>query len=345
MSALENLTEFEGLVAPSLTRDDQALCLVVIAGTFDLPPPGQPSRDPLGVAQTQPPVPSGDIFEGDGAAAFLDVEGQLSYVRHGTDVYVRGSAHAPGGTPTTRAQVGVRVGSLQAGAVVFGDRHWDHGLRGTVPSSPRPFTEIELSWSRCFGGWVDDGRADAIAAAERNPAGVGNHANEDDALGKPLPNFERADALISSFGDRPLPRGFGPVARHWTPRRGFGGTYNDAWVELRAPRWPPDFNEQFFNAAVDDLHSTQHFVGGEAVQLVGLAAEGGFGFLLPQRRLLVRYILSSGDIRVTPTLDAVTLDTDKRQATLIWRATIPRELTEIRGVVVRELESWEDAPA
>lgn len=344
MSALENLSSFEATLAPSLSKDDRDLTLVVVAGTFELPPPGRSSSEPLRVAESQLPVPAGDVFVGDGPSAYLETEGQLSYVRAGTDVYLKGTAHAPDGRPATRGQVGLSLGSLRKGAIVFGDRHWDHGVRGTIPSSPKPYTAFELSWTRCFGGWVDSGGAGAIAAAELNPAGVGNHANENDALGKPLPNFERAEALISSFGDRPKPQGFGPSARHWMPRRPFGGTYDETWVKLRAPRWPPDFDERFFIAAADGLHAAPHLIGGEPVQLVGLAAEGGFGFNLPRRRLLTRFVLHEGDIRVMPTLDAVCLDTDARTVTLIWRASVPRGLTDIRGVVVRELESWEDEP-
>jgi len=344
MSALENLSAFEATLAPSLTKDDRDLTLVVVAGTFDLPPPGRPSSEPLKISETQPPVPSGDVFVGDGPSAYLQTEGQLSYVRPGTDVYLEGTAHAPDGRPTPRGQVALSVGPLRKGAIVFGDRHWDHGVRGTVPSSPKPYTEIELSWTRCFGGWVDGGSAAAIAAANLNPAGVGNHASEKDALGKPLPNFERPEELLASFGDRPKPQGFGPVARHWMPRRPLGGTYDDTWVELRAPRWPPDFDEAFFVAAAEGLHAPTHLTGGEAVQLVGLAPEGGFGFNLPARRLLTRFVLHDGDVRLAPTLDAVCLDTDARTVTLIWRASVPHALTETRGVVVRELESWEADP-
>lgn len=344
MSALENLSPFEVMVAPTLTADDHPVVLAVISGTFELPAPGEATRDPLPLADTQRSVASGDVFVGEGPCAYLEVEGQLAFTRPGTDVYVQGTAHAPQGRPTPRSQIGVRVGELKKGAVVLGDRYWDHGLRGTVPSAPKPFTSIELSWARCFGGWVDGGSQAAKDAAERNPAGVGNHASDKDGLGKPLPNFEDPNALIASFGDRPKPHGFGPVARHWMPRRPLGGTYDDTWVELRAPRWPPDLDERFFVAAAEGLHATPHLVGGEPVQLVGFAPEGGYGFLLPRRDILVRFVTHEDSIRLTPTLDAVAIDTDARTLTLTWRASVIRELTDLRGVVVRELESWEDAP-
>lgn len=343
MSALENLTPFDALVVPTLTADDRPLALVVIAGTFAMPPAGSPAREPLSLAEEQDPVPAGDVFVGEGAASYAAVEGQLAFTRPGTDVYLSGTAHAPDGRPTPRGQVALSVGPLRKGAVVFGDRYWDHGVRGTTPSSPKPFTSIELSWTRCFGGWVEQAGRAAMEAAERNPAGVGNHASENDALGKPLPNFEDPAALIGAFGDRPRPQGFGPIARHWMPRRPLGGTYDDTWVELRAPRWPPDFDERFFIAAAEGLHAAPHLVGGEPVQLVGLHPDGGFGFHLPQRSLQVRYALHERSVRQTPRLDAVQLDTDRGTVTMIWRTSLPCELTELRGVIVRELEPWEVA--
>ena len=76
---------------------------------------------------------------------------------------------------------------------------------------------------------------------------------------------------VRSPRDRPLPRGFGPVARHWLPRRALGGSYDAAWVEARVPLWPADVDPRFFMAAPEPLQATRHLVGGELLVVLGTA--------------------------------------------------------------------------
>jgi hypothetical protein len=74
-----------------------------------------------------------------------------------------------------------------------------------------------------FDLWVQNNTsgadpADARTNEPRNPAGSGVTKRPAELQGKQAPSFEDPASLIKSSTDRPVPRGFGPVASHWQPR-------------------------------------------------------------------------------------------------------------------------------
>jgi hypothetical protein len=144
--------------------------------------------------------------------------------------------------------------------------------------------------------------------------------------------------------DRVPPVSFGPIARSWQPRLGFAGTYDEAWVEQRAPLWPHDFDPRFFHAASPGLVASPGLKGGEPVVLAGFSPEGQIAFPLPRHRLMVKSLFHTRTDRRELMLDAVQIEPDDRALTIIWRAAIPahRELTQHEYSFVRELEPWED---
>ncbi len=129
---------------------DRDIALVVVAGRFDLPGPGQ-VVDALVVSEEQDPVPLADVYTGEPGLSSLKWEGQGNCLRPGTDIYVSGQAWAPRGRPVASMDVGVRVGPCRRAAAVFGERHWSRvGIAG--PSAPLPFERMPLTYERCFGG-------------------------------------------------------------------------------------------------------------------------------------------------------------------------------------------------
>jgi hypothetical protein len=179
----------------------------------------------------------------------------------------------------------------------------------------------------------------------RNPVGCGLYRNAEDADGKPLPNIEDPSALIASFKDRPPPIGLGPIARHWQPRLGFGGTYDTEWQQNRAPLWPTDFDERFFCAGAAGLVARSHLQGGEKVFLEGLSPKGVLSFNLPRISLQVKTYQKAGTSRARMKLDAVQIDTDLKCLTLIYRDTsiMPDGFENYRQTIVRKIEDWESS--
>lgn len=326
-----------------MSLDDDDLAMVVVAARHDMPVPGRSSTDPCPISAEQLPVPVGDEYNGEPGASSLKWEGQGGSTRPGTDVYVSGHGWAPGGRPTSRISVGARVGSCQRSAVVFGERFWKQGLSGTVPSSPYPFERIPLLYERCFGGSVDGARGRTATIIDHNPVGRGIHP---DPGQHPLPNIEDPHQLITSPADRPMPQGFGPVARGWLPRRAFAGSYTQTWVDTRAPLWPPDLDPRFFLAASAGLQAVPHLRGGEPVVLVGMHPDGPIRFALPKLHMVAKFDLGDRVLRRMLVLDAVMLEPEELCVTTIWRASavVRPTMLAVQSTSLRVLEPWEQPP-
>jgi hypothetical protein len=289
-----------------------------------------------------------DEFWGDPQSSSLKLEGQGTWYRPGTDVYLVGQAHAPGGQPTIGVRVRVRVGPVEHRALVIGNRQWRRRLLGGVEmSEPEPFLSLPLVWERAFGGTCSPsppGQAPPLWEP-RNPVGRGLYPDSAAAEGQFLPNLERENQRISRLADRPVPVGFGPVARHWEPRRPLGGTYDQRWVDERAPYWPDDLDERFFCAAPQELQSPEFLRGGEPVELEGLHPNGFIRFFLPRLTLSLRTVMGRQADRRALSLDGVALFPDEGRLTLYHRAAVPapKGVLEIQSSCLRQLEPWEVA--
>jgi hypothetical protein len=264
-----------------------------------------------------------DIYWGDPASSSLRWEGQSAYRRSATDVHLVGHAWASGGKPARAVGVELRLGTLlQKRALALGERRWEACGKELVPSATEPFVSLPLRYEWCFGGSMSEGASELTAqVCQRNPVGRGVYRSAAAALGNPLPNIEEPSQRIQSWSDRPKVAGFGPIARHWAPRAGYVGTYDDAWRKQRAPYWPKDFDERFFCAAAAGM-SIAEPRGGELVTVRGTSPEGEFRFALPKTHLEVTCSSSRRTERARLALDGIHIDTDERVLTLSWRAAI-----------------------
>ncbi|PRP97429.1 hypothetical protein ENSA5_34210 [Enhygromyxa salina] len=343
MGPIENLSPYGFAFLPNVDRDGEEIVVVAAAAHFALPPAGRRHLGPLAPCEDQAPPHFDDVYWGDPTTTSLRYEGQSAYTRPGTDIYLNGSAHAPGGRAVAEVAVELAVGSCRARARVFGDRVWVNTAGALRVSPPVPFVRMPLVWERAFGGGSVD--AGEHGYEPRNPIGVGVYASARAASDAPLPNIEHPAALISELWSRPPPVGFGPIGRHWRPRVAFAGTYDESWVRNRAPLWPDDFDERFFLAAAPGLSAIPHLRGGEPVIMSGVDPGGGLGFRLPTVRLSCKSVFKRRVERVGMRLDAVILEPDEGSLTLILRATVALG----RGgdhnyTVVRALEDWEAMP-
>ena len=168
---------------------------------------------------------------------------------------------------------------------------------------------------------ADPGAKEIAEACQRNPVGCGAYTSAQAALGQPLPQLENPAHRIRSFTDRPAPAGLGPIARHWTPRLGYAGTYDDAWSKQRAPLWPKDFDERFLQAAAAGMTIAEP-AGGELVTVSGVSSEGTLRFILPAVRLEAECYSQRGNQSARLVLDGIHIDADERVLTLVWRASI-----------------------
>jgi hypothetical protein len=345
MAVLENLTPFGVFSSPTVTRDGDEVWLVCLAAHFQLPEPGATVTS-LVPCKDQPPPPLADEYWGDPAESGLKVEGQGTWHRPGTDIYLVGQAWAPGRQPSIAVKVRLRVGTVELATVVIGDRRWQRRLLGEVTiSEPEPFVSLPLQWERAFGGaWSPPpGKKGKPLWESRNPVGRGLYPDATAADGQHLPNVERLDQRIESLSDRPLPVGYSPVARHWEPRRPLGGTFDDEWTEKRAPFWPADLDERFFCAAPTELQSRQFLQGGEPVELEGAHPDGHLLFSLPRLSFSLRTEMGRQTDRRALNLDGVEIRSDEGRISLYYRAAVPapQGVLALKSCWVRQLESWE----
>jgi len=343
MPDVNNTTPFGVRVMPSCDREGRDVLLIVVAAQFDLPDPGH--DDPrLRLSSTQEPPPLADEYVGEPGRSSIRREGQSSYTKPATDISVCGDACAPNGKPVTEMLVNIRVGPCSVDLRVYGDRVWRRAVTlGVRPSAPAPFLTMPLVWERAYGGVATGSTEERPAFEPRNPIGCGFETDSNAAIGKPVPSLEDPRQPLSWVSDRPRPIGVGPVARHWLPRASYAGTYDDAWKRQRAPLWPTDFDERFFCGAPGQLQAFPHLKGGEEVILHGLHPDGTFRFLLPTLRMTSRSRFVDRDVRSTPVLDGVLIETDVKRLTMYYRATIPAALSFIkhRETLLRLLAPWE----
>ncbi|HLL03345.1 MAG TPA: DUF2169 domain-containing protein [Myxococcaceae bacterium] len=346
MPNLENLTRFNAVDLPSMNKEGEELLVICVAGRFDLPPAGRPSNEPPKPREQQPPPVMEDVYWGEPGASSLRYEGQTAYYRPGTDIYVSGYAWAPKGKPVTEMLAAVKVGPCQKAIRVFGTRVWYRGALGLKPSAPRPFESMPLRYERSFGGVAADNGKETPAYEPRNPVGMGLYGSAKEAVEQPLPNLEDPLHLMSSPTEIVMPAGFGPIARSWKPRLDFAGTYDEAWIEQRAPLWPKNFDPRFFNAASSGLVASPGLRGGEPVVLAGLSPDGQFAFPLPRYRLMAKSIFRHRVDRRELVLDTVQIEAEERALTLIWRVAMPahRELAQHEYSIIREFAPWEEFP-
>jgi hypothetical protein len=342
MPLLTNLTPFAAVDFLSMNHKGEEQLVLVVAGTFVLPFPGSTGGKPLRPCNEQPAPATTDVYWGDPATSSLRYEGQAVYTRPMTDVVLHGHAWAPRGRRASSTTVTMRVGPATKQALVFGTRVWQRGA-WLSPSSPVPFEAVPLLYERAFGGAAG---GDKPSFEPQNPVGMGFYDTARDAVDQPLPYVEDPVAPIRAWSDRPRPCGFGPVARSWQPRLGHAGTYDASWVERRAPLWPDNFNERFFQSAAAGLQLTPHLQGGEPVLLDGFSPDGPISFLLPVQRLVGKCVFSGRSERRRMLLDTVCIEPDERRLLLVWRASFPahRELAKHIESTVRQLEPWETAP-
>ncbi|MFK7989808.1 MAG: DUF2169 domain-containing protein [Sandaracinaceae bacterium] len=258
-----------------------------------------------------------------------------------TDVLVLGEARAPYRESVRQLDVQVRVGPVQKALRVFGPRAWYRGGVGRMElSPPEPFESTPIRWELAFGGSDYETDPNHPLEEPRNPVGTGLVSDPQELIGMPGPNIEDPTDLISTHRSRPRPAGFGPIGRHWMPRRTYTGTVDEQWMEERMPLLPLDFDDRFNQASPPDQITPEPLRGGERVEVLGMHEEGAFAFDLPRLRFFVGVQTKDALSQHPPQLDTVLLHANDRSVELTWRSVVPlpRRAADVRFVQVHEKE-------
>jgi hypothetical protein len=315
--------------------DGRELLVVVVKGTFAIPQNGEEAA----LAEEQLPLVMADTFTGEPGLSAPVHESDFAPRKPRCDVIVNGSAYAPGGRPATRVSVSLQVGRMSKTFMVVGDRFWLKGLGALIATEPLPFLSKPITYDRAFGG-SDFTHPDPAkhAVCPENTVGIGFNAHaEPEALDrKPLPNTEETGNPITRPIGSYRPMAFGPIGRSWQPRVGFAGTYDQNWLDNIFPFLPPDFDEQYYQAAPPD-QQLPYPQGGEPVVLSNLTPEGRRVFLLPRIGLLVWFFMKNGEEKeARAVIDTIVIEPDQDRFMMSWRASLPlkKNMFEVVQVVV-----------
>lgn len=290
---------------------------------------------PPELAQECHPIVYSDIFVGEPGLSAPIYESDLSLSKRRCDVILDATAHAPEGRPVTELDVAVRVGPLFKQFLVVGDRVWQRGLSRVSPSRPQAFSSMPLHYGRAFGGSLvprPDGVPDSYAA---NPVGRGfcSDPRADIVDEMPMPNTEEIHGRIGAPNDSARPLSFGPIGRHWHPRKDYAGTYDAHWRAEVFPLLPEDFDETFFQCAPPD-QQTDFIQGGEQVELRHLVSgQPRIAFKLPKPDLALKLLYESQTaLELRPRVDTVFIEPDQGRFTLVYRATVALDRRGLFGI-------------
>ena len=261
------------------------------------------------------------------------------------EVLLAGKCFAQGRKPVPALEVSFSLGGLIKKAYVFGNRRWESTTGGlmTTMSESEPFTEMDLTWSRAFGG----------PDFPDNPEGVGL-GEVRDMTGRtffPLPNLEDPQRLIASPKDRPSPICFGPLGLSWPNRLKNLGTFDDRWLIEHWPGLPDDFDFRAFNLAPMDQRIQGFFRGDEKITARYLHPDRSLiESSLPGLRMRIFISRKNGEQdafqELTSRLDTVWIFPHLDRGALIWRGTIAaadEEAAEISHILTYP-ENLSDSP-
>lgn len=287
-----------------LWRDEagQVLATVVAKATYAL----EPGTSAL--VDVPDPIRPRDEYWEDGSAASLRFPSDLAPFKAAHEVLVVGHVYAEGNRPTHRAIARLAMVDIEKQIAATASRRFDRN--GQLEIGP-PETRFPLRYELAPGG-TDTENPVGIDATELTPAG-----------GYVLPQLTPPNIEPCPGGHVPLV-GLGPVSHSWPARDALLRPQDREWLldPLRRSR-PRGFDPRYFSTAPADQRSAAPFRPGERIILEGL--HPSHARLVTNLPGVAPVLRSVGGRRPSPRFVADTLyiDTDRRIATLAFRAIIP----------------------
>ncbi|MDY6991276.1 MAG: DUF2169 domain-containing protein [Pseudomonadota bacterium] len=289
-----------------------------------------------------------DEYYADPKTSSLKLETELVPYKVATDVVFIGKAYTSEAVIDCLATL--TVGEHSKTMYIVGDRVCTY-LPRQLPfiSEPKPFTEMELTYERAYGG-RDKTQSEEITYP-RNHAGVGFvlHNTPEAIEDLILPNIEDPQDKLTPerliVGDmhhwwqQPLPQGLSYYAKSWYPRCSYigvlpayvplGSVMPEAklglvpknQVELARSFKLPSLDPRFFNGASLGL-ALPYLQGHEAIHLQHLSPEGELKFYLPQEQPLINLDIGEGAQELTALLQTVLIRESERQVDLVWQGSL-----------------------
>jgi hypothetical protein len=332
---LVNETDLKAGWTLGFQKDGRELIVVAAKATFEIPEHGAEPH----LSREQVPLTESDEFTGEPGFSATVYESDYAHRKTFCDVLVNGSAHAPNAEPSEKVTVGLHIGPINKRFRVVGNRVWDRVLFLTIPSPPEPFITLPISYDRAFGG-VDKSAKDPekVQTYSANPVGVGYYPLSRNAarIGKFLPNTHELGHPANDATGRYHPMSFSAIGRNFNWRLPFAGTYDQKWLDERAPFFPDDFDFRYFQCAPAD-QQMPYPTGGEQVYLENLTPGGVKRFQLPKLSVPVLFVPHRGDAKQQNALiDTVLIEPDRKRFMLTFRASFPlgNSIFELRQIIV-----------
>ena len=319
---LINETPFSPFVFETLGPQDQPWHVVLCRGTFDIRPDGQ-----MAASGEQHPAVLADKYRTGPLISSVENDTDLTPFKAATDITLNAVAHASKNQPASDWLINLQIGTLKNTLRAVGPRFWQFTLlRGWCLTAAEPVCQIPIQFEYAFGGKYRNADDEEVCF-EENPVGRGfadsKHADRDQLI--PAPQFELPSEPINRFGKLYRPAGWGPIAKHWLPRRNLCGTADDAWKASRWPLRPLDFDFRYYQSAPSGLIYPGYLQGNEKIHLSGLHPHRDINSRLPGVVPKIFAMQKNNLITVeSMRLDTLHIDTTINQASLTWRLSFPK---------------------
>ena len=279
------------------------------------------------LAPEQDPPLDADSHWNDDPNRSVRAPDELVPVKPRADVLLVGQAFAPGNTPVRSLIARLVVGELDKGIEVFTDRvvSPSGGLQ-----EGGPFIRQPLTYERAAGG-----------PGTWNPVGI--RAESRDAYGRrPLPNLVPVGTKASDMSTPVEPIGFGPIAPSWPQRRDKLGVHAGRFPPGAYRERPlPEFDLGYFNQAPRDQQLAE-LRDNERIVLENLHPEHArLVTSLPgiKPAVFTTRARAGSAQRLAMRADTLSIDTDRRIATLVFRGQMPIENRDERVRIAVLLET------
>lgn len=328
---LINETPLPSALVPSTFDDDEVLQLVLTSMTIALEEQAPRDADrtaPVRLAAQQRPLLLG---------ANAPFSNDAQHLRDCVSVCATGFAY-PAHAGDARSTTSLIVGGARAEIAVFGPRVWERaGAASVKPSQPLPFDRVEMAWSKAFGGSAtsparelsNEGEIHIVPEYERhyppNPVGTGYALSASEAPGRPLPQLEHPNQLVTAIDDQPEPVCFAPYPLFGSLRAQslFDGKSADGSARVNLDRLG---RVSALSAPRTTFPSMKEHT---RIAVFGMRRrEGVLSFSLPAPP--VQYAVRVGEVRrnLVPHIDTIEIDCEAAVARLVYRAGFRYPLIE-----------------